>query len=300
MDNYNKYLTKINNIINTYIGNNYNDDIKEKILYALEGGKRLRSIIPLVISSKLNNSNLHNLAISIELLHNASLIIDDMPCMDNDRLRRNKLSIHAKYGLRTAQLLVNLLLEISFDLIYENINNIKNQNIYGLDYFNKINLYILKNVNYNLGLMGACGGQFIDTCPINKYVNNKDFLKEYKNIDKLLDLIYLKTTTFFEISFISSYLLSGGNFNNIDKLKKAVKYFGLAFQISDDFEDIEQDIIRNKDNYYNPNLVCKYGKTKASEVYNESKKKFFIILDTLKINDDVFLEIFQYLDKRIK
>ena len=74
-----------------------------------------------------------------------------------------------------------------------------------------------------------------------------------------MNLIHLKTTTLFEISFVASYLLSGGEIKNIDLLKKAVRYFGLAFQISDDFEDIEQDM-KHLDEQLNPNLVCKYGK----------------------------------------
>ena len=108
-------------------------------------------------------------------------------------------------------------------------------------------------------------------------------------------MIHLKTTTLFEISFVASYLLSGGSTKNIDKLKKAVRYFGLAFQISDDFEDIEQDMKRNLDDELNPNLVCKYEEKKILTIYNKSVLQFKCILKELNIYHEVFEEILQFL-----
>ena len=145
--------------------------------------------------------------------------------MDNDNYRRNRETVHYKYGLVKAQLLVNILLNLANNLLYENIEEIKKQDIYPEEHINNISLIIQKNINDNLGLFGAATGQFIDTCPINSFLTKKEYIKDYNSLDNLLNLIHLKTTTLFEISFVASYLLSGGEIKNIDLLKKAVRYF---------------------------------------------------------------------------
>ena len=86
------------------------DEFKEIINYVLKGGKRLRPIIIYEITQKMNfnnNTKFNNdlLGVILELLHSASLIIDDLPCMDNDSERRGQPSAHVKYGKTGAQLL---------------------------------------------------------------------------------------------------------------------------------------------------------------------------------------------------
>lgn len=299
---YKKELVTINEKINTIIEQKFNKNEKllEMIKHALYGGKRLRAVIPIVISSILcEKIDLTKIAICIELFHNCSLIIDDLPCMDNDKYRRNRKTVHFKYGITKAQLLVNILLNFANKLLHSNIEDIKKTQLYDDSYVNEISLIIQKNINDNLGLFGAATGQFIDTSPINSFLNKTDYINDYNSLDKLLNLIHLKTTTLFEISFVASYLLSGGSIDNIDKLKKAVRYFGLAFQISDDFEDIDQDMKRNLDENLNPNLVCKYGKEKILSIYDKSVSQFKQILTDLNIYHEVFEEILQFLQKRI-
>ena len=84
----------------------------------------------------------------------------------------------------------------------------------------------------------------------------------------------MKTTTFFEIGFLPAYLLSlnrEATSAELEKVHKLVKYFGLAFQISDDFDDIEQD--KNRVNSeYNPNIVCKYGLEEGEESEEEEEE----------------------------
>lgn len=301
LKNYKIFSQKIDNHLDKFT-DRFKSKVKNMIDYSLNGGKRLRSVIPLVINQKLNPKiDISKFAMSIELFHTCSLIIDDMPCMDNDKLRRNQLTIHHKYGECKAQILVSLLLKEANNLIFENINQLKvnkksNLNNEQLD---NISIYLFQCISDNLGLLGASMGQFFDTAPINNNLEKSDYEKYYDTIDKLLNLVHLKTTTFFEISFIGAYLLSGGDMKHIDDIKKAVKYFGLAFQISDDFEDYQQDKKRMKLNLFNPNLVCKYGRVKGKQIYESSKKKFYEIMNKLKINDIIFQEIFEFLDKRI-
>ena len=301
MKTYKKELLNINNIISELINENIkSESLKEIINYALYGGKRLRSILAVIIGKAINNKiNLDKLAISIELFHNSSLIIDDLPCMDNDLVRRGRPTLHAKYGQTKSQLIVSYLLATAYNLIKENLDEIREKEYYELEYLEKISIFILKNINNNLGFLGAAGGQFIDTCPINTFIDKKDYINNYKDLDNILTLIHLKTTTFFEISFVSSYLLAGGDLNNIDKVKKCVKYFGLAFQISDDFDDIEQDSKRVYDNKFNPNLICRYGKEKTLEIFNKAIAIFLKLSKELKIYNEIFDELIDFLKQRI-
>ena len=85
----------------------------------LFGGKKIRSTI-ILNTSKIFNINLNkiiNVCAAVECIHSYSLIHDDLPCMDNDRLRRGKLSTHAKFGESTAILAGNSLLTIAFEIL---------------------------------------------------------------------------------------------------------------------------------------------------------------------------------------
>ena len=83
-----EYKEKVDKI-KKYICDNEDIELKKMLTYSLDGGKRLRSIIALYIFENFNKKY-DNIVIAIELLHTASLILDDLPCMDNDSYRRNK------------------------------------------------------------------------------------------------------------------------------------------------------------------------------------------------------------------
>ena len=107
------------------------DKYNDIYLYIFDGGKRLRQMIVFAIAESLNrvnNSNIDvaSLALGIEMIHNASLIIDDLPCMDNDDYRRDKLTVHKKYGVPIALQLSIILLRKSFRKIYDTIKQLDN------------------------------------------------------------------------------------------------------------------------------------------------------------------------------
>lgn len=295
------------NIINTFLENELyqnmrNPKMQEISRHALSGGKRLRSILAYIIGKKIQEQQGYSIDLSksivfIEMLHNISLIIDDLPCMDNDKYRRGKETVHYKYGLVSAQVLSSYLLGKAFQLLNSNIEEIKGLGIIDQEVLEENTIEIYKNINRNLGIMGAASGQFIDTCPINPFMNKEEYVSQYSSKDDLEKLIYLKTTTFYEIAFVTSYLLSGGNKQYLDKLKKAVKYFGLYFQLSDDFEDVEQDSTRDLD--CNPNFVVKFGKEKAEILFYEAMESFKKIMLELNIYDPVFDEINNYLINKV-
>ena len=113
-----KYQDLINFHINeTYLPSIKNNKLRDIIGYSLKGGKRLRSMIVLDLSYNISNNYLFNMALSIELLHNASLIMDDLPCMDDDKYRRGRECVHIKYGVRPAKLAAYFLFFESFKLV---------------------------------------------------------------------------------------------------------------------------------------------------------------------------------------
>jgi len=315
MKHYKERVRLINTLIEKHILNPIqNSHLREIVEYSLIDGKRLRSILALIIGENTDShKNIEKLVVCVELLHNASLIIDDMPCMDNDIYRRGKETVHYKYGQQKAQMLVNYFIKKAFQLLNENYHEIynyikenaeenqretsHNKNKQLTDY-SKTFLELNDNIIGNLGFMGAASGQFIDTCPMNKLLNEDSYKQYYSSIDDILNLLHLKTTTFFEIGFIPAYLICNGNKENIPKLKEAVKYFGLAFQISDDFEDIEQDKNRLLGNY-NPNLICKYGKKESMKIYKQSITKFNCLMNELNITHVIIGEIINFLNNRV-
>ena len=100
MDIIKTYQNCINQVLSNYLENIENESLKEKLEYSLDGGKRLRSMIVYELCSIFNidNESKNLLILSVEFLHSASLILDDLPSMDNDTYRRNKLTVHSKYG----------------------------------------------------------------------------------------------------------------------------------------------------------------------------------------------------------
>ena len=318
MLNYKEKSKIVNQSIETYIYKPIRETqpaLYEIVKHALDGGKRLRSVITLTVSEALNpDIDLTKFALCVELLHNTSLILDDMPCMDNDNYRRGKETIHFKFGCCKAQALVSYFLKKAYEFL--NINYTELRTKYSGNYadnadnadnsgiLNKIDdviLQIYDVLNENMGFLGAATGQFIDICPMNTIIKEESYKKYYKSIENILDLIYLKTTTFFEVGFLPAYLLASNRKvekAELGKVRKLIKYFGLAFQISDDFDDIEQDKERI-DSDYNPNIVCKYGLKDAYRIYKDALSQFLILSKELNIEHIVFKELCDFLDKRV-
>ena len=120
----------------------------------LFGGKKIRSTIIFNISELFNlrKKDVINICGAVECIHSYSLIHDDLPCMDNDNLRRGKPASHIKFGESTAILSGNSLLTIAFEMITEKNYSIK---------LNKKILILNKLAEY-VGHTGIAGGQFLD------------------------------------------------------------------------------------------------------------------------------------------
>jgi geranylgeranyl diphosphate synthase type II len=274
----NEINLKIEEYILTY-SNNENE--KELLNHIFEGGKRLRPMICLAIGNSFNtNYSILDMALAIELIHNSSLIIDDLPCMDNDQYRRGILTVHAKYGENTAiQIAIKLMMD-ALNKIYKVIEVLPNK---------MTKIYQINNVIYkNLGRDGLPMGQYIDLNFLKNNMCSKINRKEHT------DLIFKKTTTLFNLSFMLSYLLYVNDENKINIMEKTSKWFGLAFQLYDDFLDIEQDKEANS-----PNFINQYGYDETLLLFKKSIEKTRKYLQLLDINMLFFDELFTKLESTI-
>lgn len=287
MDSFNILKKKFNNdfpiLLKKYINN---EPIFEQIMYALNNGKRLRPILVLSIEYskfKINENQPFKclkLALAIELIHTSSLLLDDLPSMDNDEIRRNQPSFHKKYSEFNTQIISCLMIMTALKLFKENITDLKKDNLYSI--FNDLMIN-------NIGINGLIGGQVIDITPLNEFKNEIDIHKLFK----------MKTTSLFEIAILGSYLLNFNNIENISKLKESVNCFGLAFQIYDDFDDIIQDEKRNNQ-LINPNYIHNYGKSKANKVFFENINNFIELFKQLNLFNNTIIEICYLLINKVK
>ena len=134
----NKVAKDTNLFLKKFIFNQKKTDLLNPIKYGLlPGGKKIRSKLIVDVGRIFNTEykKLIQISAAVECIHAYSLIHDDLPCMDNDRLRRGKLSTHAKFGESTAILAGNSLLTIAFEIL--------SQSTLKIDYKSKINLISL-------------------------------------------------------------------------------------------------------------------------------------------------------------
>lgn len=202
------------------------EEFKVMIKYAFSWGKKLRSILALEFYLQLSGDNFDDLrfdsdivrlCIAIEAVHAYSLIHDDLPCMDNDELRRWELTVWKKYGQSNAVLVWDLLNSLCFEVISDIRDVHKSQKIQKL-------------ISHAVGYYGMLWGQVEDLY----YENNIQKL----TVSLLRDLHWKKTGKLIEASVLGGVILSGET-ANIDVFWDFWKKLGLAFQIKDDLLDVE-------------------------------------------------------------
>lgn len=235
---------EIINLINTSLKDlKFSDDkIGEAMQYTIvdDGAKRLRPLLFFLTYQMFNESISEsvNYAIAIELIHNYSLVHDDLECMDNDEYRRGKLTVHKKYGEDIAILVGDALLNYSFEVLSESIKN---------EIDAKCANYIVKKS----GCFGMIKGQLLD---IDSEISEKNIIEIY---DK-------KTCNLLKAATVSAGILSKVDDNILLKLEDYAFNLGMAFQIIDDIMDYENDVKINKKTY-----VTIFGKEKGIEDANQ-------------------------------
>ena len=151
----NNNAKKTDIFLKKFLNRQKNSGLKSAMKYgSLSGGKKIRSSI-IIGAGKLFNlkiNKLLNLCAAVECIHSYSLIHDDLPCMDNDRIRRGKPATHIKFGESTAILAGNSLLTLAFEIILDKNYKIEH----------KVKAELVQTLALCSGHTGIAGGQYLD------------------------------------------------------------------------------------------------------------------------------------------
>jgi len=245
----NKYLKK-------FINRQKKSYLLKPMKYGLfSGGKKIRSKV-LVDVGKIFNINYKTLiAISaaVECIHSYTLIHDDLPCMDNDDLRRGKLSTHKKFGEATAVLAGNSLLTLAFEIIADKKLKIKD----------KIKSSLIYELSRCSGHTGVAGGQYLDL----------NFEHKKVGYSKVIDMQIKKTGRLFSFCCIAPAIIKEKKIITVNELNLIGAKIGLLFQIADDLLDYSGNskIVGKK-----TKKDIKSGKATLINLYGYDKSKKFI------------------------
>ena len=183
------------------------------------GGKKVRSKILIDAGSifKIDYKTLIMIGSAIECIHAYSLIHDDLPCMDNDTIRRGKQSTHIRFGESTAVLAGNSLLTMAFEILTH--KDLKTSQAVKVDLVNKL--------SESAGHLGIAGGQYLDL----NY--------EHKKVSKtrVLEMEIKKTGKLFSFCCAVPLILKKRNKSEIKKFENLGSDIGLLFQVADDLID---------------------------------------------------------------
>lgn len=265
------------NEINIRLGKLYQD---ENILsissnYAIiNGGKRLRPILLVEFANLFSeiDENIYNFAIGLELIHNYSLVHDDLPSMDNDDYRRGNLTVHKKYGEDIAILVGDNLLNKSYEIILDTISNSNEKDRY---------IEASRYLATKSGEKGMIGGQILD-------IGNR-----FTNIESLLNMYIKKTCGLIKSGCRCGAILGGGNSKEVDLAEEFGEMLGLAFQIQDDLLDFDEDKKIGKQTVANFET-----KELAVELLDKYSKRAICILKEIKGNTEFLEGLVEYLINR--
>ena len=183
------------------------------------GGKKVRSKILVDAGSifKIDYKTLIMIGSAIECIHAYSLIHDDLPCMDNDTIRRGKQSTHIKFGESTAVLAGNSLLTMAFEILTH--KDLKTSQAVKVDLVNKL--------SESAGHLGIAGGQYLDLSYEHEKVSKK----------RVLEMEIKKTGKLFSFCCAVPLILKKRNKSEIKKFENLGSDIGLLFQVADDLID---------------------------------------------------------------
>ena len=194
--------------------------LHEAMRYAtLEGGKRVRPLLAFAAGevSGAARERVEIAAAAVEMIHAYSLVHDDMPCMDDDVLRRGKPTVHVEYDQPTALLVGDALQSLAFQLLSE----------YRISDDPKVQLDMVKTLAVAAGSRGMAGGQQIDLQATGRALALPEL--EFMHIHKTGALIRAAVTIGGSCGVLAE--------NHRLKLDKYAKAIGLAFQVVDDVLD---------------------------------------------------------------
>ena len=189
------------------------------------GGKKIRSKILIDIGSlfKLNYRTLIIIGSAVECIHAYSLIHDDLPCMDDDSIRRGKPSAHIKFGESTAVLAANSLLTLAFEILSHK----------SLGISEKIKINLINKISESSGHLGIAGGQYLDLSYEHKKIPKQ----------KIIEMEVKKTGKLFSFCCVAPLIMKKKSKKEIQKFENIGGDIGLLFQIADDLIDFKGNLI---------------------------------------------------------
>ncbi len=215
-----KNAKKIDKFLISFLKNQKTSLLTKPMKYGvIAGGKKIRSTI-ILDAGKLYNINekkLINICAAVECIHSYSLIHDDLPCMDNDSIRRGKPSTHIKYGEASAVLAGSSLLTLAFEIITDKRYLVKS----------KTKNELVRSLALCSGHTGIAEGQELDL----------KFEKKKKKINEIIDMQKKKTGKLFNFCLYAAATIANKNEKEKKYLSSLGEDIGLLFQLSDDFLD---------------------------------------------------------------
>ena len=216
----NKIAQDTNSFLKRFVRRQKKSELIVPMKYCLfSGGKKIRSKIQIDIGSifKINYKSLIILGAAVECIHAYSLIHDDLPCMDNDSIRRGKPSTHIKFGESTAVLAGNSLLTMAFEILSHKDLNLSE----------KIKINLINKISKSSGHLGIAGGQYLDLNFEHKKVSKK----------RIVEMEIKKTGKLFSFCCVAPLIIKKKSKQEINKFENIGADIGLLFQVADDLID---------------------------------------------------------------
>ena len=236
--------------------------LNSSINYSMfSGGKRFRPYLILLFGKEYNlpSSVSMNLAAAVEMIHNYSLVHDDLPAMDNDKYRRGKKTTHYKYNEFTAIL-------TGCGLLTKTYASLSNKNFKLPD---KIKIKLIEHLTKISGEKGLLKGQYLDLSIKNKTINSR------------LEINKLKTGKLMSYCCSAVGIASKKDRITINRLSKIGLYIGEIFQINDDFEDHPR-MKKDEKSILQAYKLKLYKKTiKELKILKIKSRKIYLLIDFL-------------------
>jgi len=235
----------------------YPEQLHQAMRYSvLAGGKRIRPTLALTAYEAFGGNNqdiINPAACALELIHTYSLIHDDLPCMDDDELRRGKPTLHVKYDEASAVLAGDALHDLAFELVARSGSARAVAELAGA-----------------IGTEGMIGGQFADVAAEGKLVT----------LDEITYIHAHKTGALIRACIRIGAILADVNDVTLDRLTHYGEKIGFAFQIIDDILDVEGDQeelgkkvgsdCKNRKATYPGTVGLKQARTDAARIIEEA------------------------------
>ena len=220
----NKIAKDTNFFLKKFLNKQNNSKLISAMKYGLfPGGKKIRSKILIDIGSLLliDYKTLITIGSAVECIHAYTLIHDDLPCMDDDKIRRGKPSTHIKFGESTAILAGNSLQTMACEILASP----------NLKISEKIKVNLIKKLSECSGHLGVAGGQYLDLSYEKKKIPKK----------KIIEMEIKKTGKLFSFCCAAPAIIKNKNNKEVNFFEKIGANIGLLFQIADDLIDFKGD-----------------------------------------------------------